>query len=383
MKIAFDVQNLFEEKKTGIGWTVKMLIEKSITDENNEYELNYFAFRKRKEKREFLKQYKRENTSLQCCAWMPLAFYKRIWNTIPLPYCLFMRKKVEVTQFFNYFVPPGVKGKKAVFIYDMVWKACPETMDSETKRFMDENVSIACRRADLIITVSEFSKREIMKYLSIPEEKIGVVYGGVDLERFNTNYKKDQIAEVKSKFNIDKDYLLYLGTLEPRKNIVKLIKAYAILREMDDVRDVPLLVIAGKKGWQYEEILQIGKELNIEDSVIFTGYVSDEDAPLLLNGATAFVFPSIYEGFGLPVLEAMACGTPVIAGNAASLPEVIGDAGILVDPGSETDIASAMHEMLLNEELYYSLRKKGMKRVQGFTWEKNAQTMLNIYKNIL
>ena len=381
MKIAFDVQNLFELQKTGIGQTVKMLVENSILDENNEFQLNYFAFRKKNEKQNYLQPYVKSNVSLQCCGWMPLALYKRIWNFLPIPYSIFMREKVDVTQFFNYFIPPGVKGKKAVFIYDMVWKACPETMDTETKKFMDRNVINASCRADIIITVSDFSKQEIQKYLSIPANKIQVVYGGVDLERFNANYQNVQIDQVKKKYGIRKDYFLYLGTLEPRKNIVKLIEAYSLFKKKN--KDAPVLVIAGKKGWQYEEILQAGKRLGIEESVIFTGYIEDDEAPLLLCGAVSFVFPSIYEGFGLPVLEAMACDIPVIAADAASLPEVVGEAGLLVDPYSTESIADAMQKIWENTTLRQELCAKGRNRVKKFTWENNAKKLLAIYKNML
>jgi len=381
MKIALDVQSLFEERKTGIGWMIKMLVSHVICDTDDEYQLNYFAFRKKNEKQVQMSYYQKDNTTIQCCGWMPLAIYSSIWKYIPLPYSGFFQKKADVTIFFNYFIPPGVKGKKATFIYDMVWKACPETMDSGTKRFMDQNVEVACKRADVIFTISEFSKWEIMKYMNLPSEKVRVVYGGIDQDCYHINHPIDEIEGAKARYHLAEDYFLYLGTLEPRKNIPRLIEAYALLCQEEE--NVPKMVIAGKKGWQYEPIFQLVKELELEEQVIFTGYVPDEDVPLLMAGALAFVFPSLYEGFGLPPLEAMACGTPVIVSDAASLPEVVGDAGLQVSPYDIKEIKEAMNNIMKNQELRRELRDAGIARSQKFFWSNNAEMLRTICHQIV
>ena len=381
MRIALDVQTLFEEQKTGIGWMIDMLVSHLIRDIEDEYQLNYFAFRKKAEKKIRMSSYQKRNTLIQCCGWLPLAIYRRIWNYIPLSYSTFFRKKADITVFFNYFIPPGVKGKKATFIYDMVWKAYPETMDMRTKRFMDDNVESACKRADAIITISEFSKNEIIKYMNMPPEKVKVVYGGIDQERYHSNYPMEEIKNVKNKYCLKQDYFLYLGTLEPRKNISRLIEAYALLFQEED--HIPKMAIAGKKGWQYEPIFQLVKEMGLEEQVIFTGYVPDEDVPLLMAGALAFVFPSLYEGFGLPPLEAMACGTPVIVSDAASLPEVVGDAGLQVSPYDIKEIKEAMNNIMKNQELRRELRDAGIARSQKFFWSNNAEMLRTICHQIV
>lgn len=376
MKIAFDAQSLLEEEKTGIGWTIKMLVEGMIQDEDNEYSLNYFAFRNKKEKNERMSRYKSINTAVNCCGWMPLGVYHKIWNTIPVPYALLFPQEADVTIFFNYTVPPGVKGKTAVFIYDMVWKACPETMEESNRAFMDKNTRTACERADMIITISEFSRREIVKYMDIPEEKVKVVPCGVDLERFHPNYSPADVQKAKEKYGINGEYLLYLGTLEPRKNLMYLIESYAMLYAEN--RAVPDLVIAGKKGWQYDGLFQKVEECGLSSKVIFTGYVDEEDVPLLLKGARVFVFPSLYEGFGLPPLEAMACGTPVIVSNVSSLPEVVADAAILVDIEKKDALKDAIKTVCQEKSLQKELQDKGIKRASSFTWEKSTDVLKKI-----
>ncbi|HIP90277.1 MAG TPA: glycosyltransferase family 1 protein, partial [Candidatus Nanopusillus sp.] len=183
------------------------------------------------------------------------------------------------------------------------------------------------RTVDKIISVSHHTRKDIIKYFKIPEDKIEVIYNGVD-EKYKP-LSEEEINNIKEKYSINYPFILYVGTLEPRKNIPTLIKAYYKLKK----QGLPhKLVITGKKGWKYRSIFKTINKLNLRKDVIFTGYVPDEDLPTLYNAADLFVYPSLYEGFGLPPLEAMACGTPVITSNTSSLPEVVGDAGIMVDP---------------------------------------------------
>jgi glycosyltransferase involved in cell wall biosynthesis len=380
MKISLDAQNLFEEKKTGIGFTVQKIIENMDLSGDDEFQLNYFAFRDKKKKGEQIRPYKELGYHLKRCGWFPYGLYRRIWNKIPVPYSWLVGGKTDITQFFHYAVPPGADGKKLVFIYDMVWKACPETMEEENRRYVDQNTKLACDRADIIITISEFSRQEIMKYMNLPEDRVKVVPCGVDLERFRPDYNIEAIGTAKERSGIHQDYILYLGTLEPRKNLVYLVESYAKLCMEEP--DAPVLVLAGKKGWQYDLIFERVQQLNITEKVIFTGYVEDDDVPLLLAGAKFFVFPSLYEGFGLPPLEAMACGTPVIVSNKSSLPEVVGDAGIQVDIESPEALKDAMQMLNRDEELRENLKKKGIARAQNFTWKRSSMMLKEIYHQI-
>ena len=235
------------------------------------------------------------------------------------------------------------------------------------------------RRADKILTISEFSRQEIVKYYGVASDKLMVMPMGVDANRFYPA-APSRIENAKKTYRISGEYYMYLGTLEPRKNIETLIKAYDLLKRQH--KEAPKLVIAGGKGWLFESIFETVQALGLADSVLFTGYVGAEDVAPLLSGALAFVFPSIYEGFGMPVLEAMACGAPVIASNVSSIPEVAGDCAMLVTPDCAGPWAQAMWEVWQNETLRQQLRESGQKRAAQFTWERAANILLSAIKEL-
>ena len=380
MKIAFDAQLLFEKQKTGIGWTVEHLLKNMVLTDDDEYSLNYFSLHHRKEKREIMEEYKNLGYRINSCGWIHNVIYRKLCTRLPIPYSLLFGRKHQITQFFHFDIPPGVHGKAVTFIYDMVYKAFPETIRRETLDTLDHNLSRACDKADHIITISEFSKSEIIKYMNVSENKISVMPCGVDHAKYHPNYSQSVIEKVKKKYGIHQDYILYLGTLEPRKNITRLIEAYAKLKE--ECVNCPKLVLAGKKGWLYDEIFEKVKLFHLSEDIIFTDYVEANDVPLLLSGATMFVFPSIYEGFGLPPLEAMACGTPVISSNAASLPEVIGDAGLLVDPYSLEELKEAMRLVFSDVELHKSLVDKGMRQAAKYSWKNSAAILADTLRKL-
>jgi glycosyltransferase involved in cell wall biosynthesis len=246
---------------------------------------------------------------------------------------------------------------------------------------LDIALEKSCKRADKIVTVSEFSKKEIIKYLGVDDNKIVVMPNGVDFSIYHTNYTCDQVNEVKGKYQIKGEYLLYLGTLEPRKNITRMLQAYALMKK--STLTVPKLVLAGRKGWMYDSIFETVKELHLEEDVIFTGYIEADDAPILMKGAEAFLFPSIYEGFGMPPLEAMACGTPVLVSDTTSLPEVVGDAGILVDPMSVQSICEGMKLLFEKADLRKTLSRRGIERAQLYSWERSAEIVNDVIKELV
>lgn len=378
MKIALDAQSLFEENKTGIGWTIENIINHMKLLPDNEYQLNYFAFRGRKNKKTMMERYAKKGYRIKASGLFPLGLYHRIWNLIPIPYSWFMGHDTDITQFFNYVIPPGVKGKAGVYIYDMVYKACPETMEDSTRMYMEKHMKRSCKRADFIITISEFSKKEIVKYMNVDENKVKVVPCGVDLSVYRQDIAEDLVLSVKKKFRIAGSYFLYLGTLEPRKNVLLIIEAYRDLKER--IKDnIPKLVIAGKKGWGYQKIFEKVQEYGLLEDVIFTGYISEQEKPVLLKGATCFLFPSLYEGFGMPPLEAMACGTPVIVSDQASLPEVVGEAGLLVSPDDWRRLSQYMELVLSNEIYREELGKLGRKQAEKFSWDVVVGELLKIY----
>ena len=197
---------------------------------------------------------------------------------------------------------------------------------------------------------------------------------GVDLDIYHPDYPEEDIEKCKSKYHIEREYLLYQGTLEPRKNLVNLVKAYGLVKK-DLKNQAPKLVLAGGKGWYYDSIFETVEQLNLKEDVIFTGYVPEEEVPLLMNGAKAFVFPSLYEGFGMPPLEAMACGTPVIVSNTSSLPEVVGNAGMLVDFQNIKSASMSMKSLNEDLESQEKLKKSGVKRAIQYSWKNSGNQL--------
>ena len=386
IKVVFDAQLLFERQKTGIGWNAKKMIDELVQYPELDCTLNCFLMKDRERTEAILKVYREQGCKVHQSRWMPARIYYHLERLLPVPYRWIFGKSDGITQFFNYTIPFGVSGKCVTIIHDIAFLTYPETVAKRTRQWLGKNLKIYCQRADVILTVSEFSRQEIHHYLGIPLEKIHVVYNGVDPKQYHPDYSEDRIQEVKAKYNIPGAYILYLGTLEPRKNIETLIRAYQRLLTAGPSRFgqnhsvFPKLVLAGKKGWLYDSIFQLVKEFHLENQVIFTGYVDESDAAPLLCGARMFVFPSLYEGFGIPPLEAMACGTPVIVSDCASLPEVVGDAGLLVPPTDIEKLAESMNRLLKDDQLHTALREAGLKRAGQFTWKASAKKLVQIYR---
>ena len=223
-----------------------------------------------------------------------------------------------------------------------------------------------------MIAISQATKDDLVAHYGVPKEKIPVVYHGVE-----PRFRPTPDPAVPARYGLPSRYFLYLGTLQPRKNLERLLQAYAQLSG-----DVPALVLAGAKGWYFERIAAAIAALGLGERVFLPGYVPDEDVPALLTGALALVFPSLYEGFGLPVLEAMACGTPVVTANTSSLPEVVGEAGLLVDPLRVDEIAAAMQRLLADEALRAELSRRGLERAGLFSWDRCARETLAVLEGV-
>ena len=381
MNISFDALPLISDNMSGIGYCQAGLVGEMIKSHpEDRYTFDYFSRKDHEVKRNRLAAYMQKNCDINESHFSGF-LYRSIMNIIPVPYSLFFGKKSELTHFFNYIIPPFVHGKKVVTIHDMVIRAYPETVRFRTKQLLLTGMKKSMKRADIIITDSEFSKTEIEKYYPQFSGKIQVVYCGVNTEKFYHIEDTERIEKTKKNLGIESEYFLYLGTIEPRKNLERLIEAYNILSKRDS--SVPKLVMAGGKGWLNSGIYNKVKEYGLEERVIFTKYIPDEDLCPLMNGACAFVFPSIYEGFGMPPLEAMACGVPVVSSGEASLPEVVGDCAVIVDAYSPESIADGMYRVYTDRELSDDLRKRGMQRAADFTWEKSAQKLHDIYKAVL
>jgi glycosyltransferase involved in cell wall biosynthesis len=386
MKIAFNVQPLVSERKAGVGHAEDACLRALIGyHPEDEFFLEYFARffppKNAKIEKEAASVYLKNNVRLNVCNFFPNPAYRLISSLLPLPYRWFFKTNAEVSHFFNFIVPPFVTGKKVVTIHDMTFRRFPKTVKAKIKYMLKLSLRSSIKRADRIIAVSEFTKKEILNFYTYPEENIRVVYNGVDTQMYNASLREEKQGGIKAvcaKYGIKEAYALYLGTLEPRKNLERLIKAYALARERR--ADFPPLVLAGGEGWLYGSIFRTVKECHLENAVVFTGYVSREEKPLLLAGAEFFCFPSLYEGFGMPVLEAMACGTPVLTSNSSSLVEVAGDAALLVNAYSIEDMAGSLERLCFDKVLRHDLRKKGLERVRRFTWQNAAEQLYTIYK---
>jgi len=381
MKITFDAVPICSDKITGIGWCeVGQTQTLAQLHPENEYEYSVFTSGDtEREKR--VRQFAGKDIKLNITSFSGY-LYRLMTTFLPIPYSFFFGRKSDITHFFNYIIPPFVHGKKVVTVHDMVYKAFPETVRGRTRFMLASGLKRSLRRADLIVTDSEFSRSEIIKYFPKYENKIRVVPCGVDLERFHPCETPERIPEVKSSLEIEGDYFLYLGTIEPRKNLERLISAYAAFAKKVGEK-APKLVLAGGKGWLNDGIYSRVEKLGMTKNIIFTKYVPSEDMNPLMCGALAFVFPSIYEGFGMPPLEAMACGVPVLTSGEASLPEVTGDCAVICDAYSVKSIAQGLYRLYSDEKLRKELSVKGLERAKDFTWERSAEMLLEVYRELV
>lgn len=383
MKITVDIKPLIDTKKSGIGYYTENILREMIQlNRDNEYILNFFAFRNYHSKTDLINGYFDgiDNIKINPCRWFPPRIYQMIWPFFGIPYRLFFNNKnsknSDVTIFFNFYVPPGVAGKTITVVYDTVYKDYPETMHNLTKTMLKLSLKQSIERADLIITPSEFSRERVMYHYDIRQpEKVRVVPGGVDHRRFKPA-SKNQILKTLASYNIKHDYFYYIGNLEPRKNLERLIIAYSNAQKK--LETFPILVISGSKAWQYESIFDVVENLSLKDKVLFTGYVSEEDVSILMSGGIAFCFPSLYEGFGMPPLEAMACGTPVLVSKTSSIPEVIGNAGYMVNPYSIEEIEQGLIKLASEPSLRTELLKRGLEQSKKFSWQQSAAKFLGM-----
>jgi len=300
----------------------------------------------------------------------------KLWTQWRLPLDLYFRfPRPKVFLSLSHYVPRFSPVPRIVTITDLGYLKFPEQLLKKDLLQLKLWTAYSLKVADHIIAISEFTKQDILDNYQIDKSKISVIYPGYDRSVFNVSLKKGGAKLVLRKYNISTPYLLFLGALKPSKNVERLIEAFNQLNE-NDIK----LVIAGKKGWLYESIFEIVKKLNLENKVIFTGFVSDKDIPLLMSHAEAFALPSLYEGFGMPVVESMACGVPVLVSNQGSLPEVVGNAGIVVNPYEVQSIANGIKKTIKEKE---RLIQDGLKRVRLFNWDISAKKTITLLDQYL
>ncbi|MGD0649901.1 MAG: glycosyltransferase family 1 protein [Verrucomicrobiia bacterium] len=291
---------------------------------------------------------------------------RTVWSQARLPLALAMRRPFDVLHVPGHKLPALAPCKTVVTIHDLAFLKFPETFKPLHRQRLVWFTRNAVRRADRIIAVSESTKRDLCELLGAPDERIDVVHHGVDHELF----RPDVAPAVRTA-----PYILSVGTLQPRKNYTMLIRAFKRLCERR--REPVELLIAGQRGWLWEEI---EAEADRTPRVHLLGYVSDDQLPALYAGAAVVAMPSLYEGFGLPLLEAMACEAPVVAANVSCFPEVVGNAAVMLDPTDEESWAATLSELLDDPAQRESLRQNGMARAKEFTWERTASQTLVVYR---
>ncbi len=309
--------------------------------------------------------------------------FPRLWTHARLslelqrhpPDCLFVPAHV---------VPLLHPAHSIVTIHDLGYLAFPETHTFARRLELHLTTRWSTRAARQLIAISQATRNDLITHYSVAPEKIAVVYHGLGAQ-FHPITSAATINAVHARYGIRAPYFLYIGTVQPRKNLARLIDAFAqalragmTVPHPGGASGPPHLLLAGKKGWMTAAIEQRAAAAGVAGQVHFTGYVADADLPALLSGALAFVFPSLYEGFGMPVLEAMACGTPVLTSNSSSLPEVAGDAALLVDPHDTDAIASGLTRLATEPALREQLRMRGLARAAQFTWERCAAATLRV-----
>jgi len=278
------------------------------------------------------------------------------------------------------FIPPYRGAKRHIItVHDLTFLHYPQYLTADSRRYYNDQIQAATRHADHILADSEATKTDLVNMLGVPAGKITVHMLGV-----NESFKPlppEMLEKCRQEFNLPHEYILFVGTFEPRKNIVGLIEAYKILLER--IPDTPPLLLFGKPGWLFEETLARVKTLGLEEHLYWRDDLPYDALPVVYNLACMLVTPSFYEGFGLPALEAMACGTIPIVSNRSSLPEVVDDVGSQVNPDDLNNIANAMYHALSDTAWREKMRAAGLERAKSFTWRNTAEITLSVYKNVL
>ena len=297
------------------------------------------------------------------------------WTQFALPLNLYFKKPTpDVFYTPGHYAPRFCPVPVVITIFDLSYIHFPELFKKKDLYQLRSWTSYSIRKAKAILTISNSSKADIIKHYKVDPKKVFVTYPGYDEKIFKPVTDPKSIILIKRKYDIKGKYVFFLGTIQPRKNLVRLIEA---IKQLENVN----LVIAGKKGWLYDEFFQKIEEPEVKNRIILTNFIPDSDLPVLFSGAEAFVLPSLWEGFGIPVVEAMACGCPVVVSDKSSLPEVIGNNGVLINPENVASIRNGIQKVLTNKNFAQELSTKGLIQAKKFSWKRCANKTLEILEN--
>jgi len=375
MRVGIEAQSLFNVR-TGVQQYLYHLLEGlARVGTNDLFSAVYFSARRRNTVLPFAGDMVVERR----LSFPPGRALSFLWKHLPSPAFDMFARGMDVYHFPNFVVRPIGRRKKIVLtIHDLAFERLPNSVEEKNLKYLKKFVGPSVDRADRIITDSKFTKEELINFYPSAEGKTEVIYLGVG-DEFAREYGREMREEVRRKYGLPKKYILSVGTMEPRKNLAGLLIAYRMLRERGT--DISL-ALCGARGWKCDDLVGkiVGGELGRR--VIWTGYVDQADLPLIYQGARCFVFPSLYEGFGLPPLEAMAAGVPVVCSEKASLPDVVGTAAVMVQPEKPESIANGIEKILSDPNLSQELVSKGRARVDEFTWDETARCTLDIYRSL-
>ena len=304
----------------------------------------------------------------------------RIWQRIRLPLPVeLITGFLDIYHSPDFTLPPTLSDIPTLLtVHDLSFLRDPESAAPGLRGYLEVAVKRSVQLATHVLADSQSTKNDLIELYTTPEDKITVLYAGVS-SAFRPILDSSQLMKVRKRYNLgDQPFVLSVGTLQPRKNHATLIKAFELTLMDSDYN----LVLAGGKGWSYEEVYDLVRSRGLQHRVLFPGFVADEDLSALYSSADVMVFPSLYEGFGLPVLESMACGVPVLASNISCLPEVAGSAALFVDPRDVEAMSAAMLKLVSNMDLRENLRKKGFERVEQFSWQSSAANLLRVYRDL-
>ncbi len=365
MKIGIDASRIALEQRTGTeNYTLKLVEKIRELDQDNKYLLYFNKIPKYFE-------ISQKNVSTRV---IPMT---RLWTQFRLALeCLINPPDILFVPAHTIPVIRRPKLKTIVTVHDLGAEFLAEYHQFPQKLYLNWSTEFVAKHATHLIAVSESTKRDLIKKMKVDSKKITVIHEAVDHEVFFEREFKE-VEQVKKELGITRPYLVFVGTIQPRKNLLKLIEAFSKLenKNLD-------LVLAGKPGWLFEEIYSAPKKYKVENRVKFVGYVKDEQLPALYSGAEMFVFPSLYEGFGLPLLEAMSCGTPILTSNTSCLPEVTGGNAEFVNPNKTSEIVKGIEKLLKDKLLAKKLSESGRQWAKNFTWERTAKETIKVFEKV-